>query len=76
MEPKVTAAQRMALNALVPHAHFEASAYESLDREGNPPSPADAAIGAQLRRIANWMHALATRGTESALARFFGEGPG
>lgn len=76
MEPKVTAAQRQALRVLAPLAHFEAGTYESLDRSGNPPTPSDAAMGAQLRRLANWMHALATRGTESALARFFGEGPG
>lgn len=76
MEPKVTAAQRQALQVLAPLAHFEAGAYESLDRRGIPPSPSDAAMGAQLRRLANWMHALATRGTAAGLAQFFGDGHG
>ncbi len=70
--------QRVALKILVPHAHLIAAGYWALthDSEGNPLSltaiDENRALSVEIRRIADRMDEVATRGTASVLAAFFG----
>jgi hypothetical protein len=70
--------QRMALKILVPHAHLIAAGYWALthDSEGQPLSSTaiedNRALSVELRRIADRMDEVASRGSASVLAAFFG----
>ena len=70
--------QRTALKILVPHAHLIASGYWSLTHDSQGEKlPAEAiadnrALATEIRRIADRMDEIASRGTPSVLAAFFG----
>ncbi len=67
-----TAAQRAALKVLLAQAHFLARGYASPCADGAALEPHLLAIGAELRRLADKMDELATRGTPTVLGDFFG----
>ncbi len=70
--------QRAALKLLVPHAHLIAAAYwgQTHDMDGHPLTLTavedNRALSVELRRIADRMDEVASRGSASVLAAFFG----
>ena len=70
---RLEVARRGALKAMVPHAHALAASYARPNGDGEP-RPAHMLIATQLRRFADLIDAIATKGTVRMLALFF-DGP-
>lgn len=65
-------ARRAALKALVPHVHALAASYSRTSGH-NGMATAQTLVGTQLRKLADLIDAIATKGTARALADLFKE---